>query len=96
MGVMGHTVMACSGDTGAPGWSINFPVDPLARNFPFPCPDCPLEVNLCNQINIKTANYSCNVPSGLYSRDVSQFFIILIRRPQNELTFSTDRKRHPM
>lgn len=71
MGTMGITVMACSGDTGAPGWSINFPVDSSARNFPFDCPDCPLSVNYCNQITVETPNAMCNVPSGMYSRDVS-------------------------
>lgn len=72
MGVLGMTVMACSGDTGSPGWSINFPIDPLARNFPFPCENCPLQVNLCNQITVTNSKAKCNVPSGLYTRDVSK------------------------
>ena len=70
MGTLGMSVMACSGDTGAPGWSINFPVDPLARNFLLPCANCPTGVNMCNQITVTTDGFQCNVPSGMYSRDV--------------------------
>lgn len=71
MGNIGASVMACSGDTGSPGWSINFPIDPRARNFPIPCPDCPTFVNLCNQITFTVSEeLSCNMPSGMYSRDV--------------------------
>jgi len=72
MGTLGITIMACSGDTGAPGWSINFPVDTRANNFPFDCPQCPTDVNYCSQITVSTSSHKCNVPSGMYSRDVER------------------------
>jgi len=70
MGLMGLSVMACSGDTGTNAWSINFPIVTTGLNFPFPCENCTTAVNYCSQVQFTNSTGGvCSIPSGLYSRD---------------------------
>eukprot|EP01006_Ploeotia_vitrea_P035009 TRINITY_DN65830_c8_g4_i1.p1 TRINITY_DN65830_c8_g4~~TRINITY_DN65830_c8_g4_i1.p1 ORF type:complete len:907 (+),score=484.91 TRINITY_DN65830_c8_g4_i1:122-2842(+) len=74
LGALGKTVIACSGDTGAPAWTNNFPIPTTGRNFPFGCADCPTDQNLCTQVRVVFTDpdtqkvYRCALPGGLQSR----------------------------